>query len=301
MNNYLYYIYGYVVQTDISLKLEIYNNNVCPDITLTSYNINNSDENDLLIYYKNNNYYLDSKICQYTIDLVGKKIIAYFNSEENLQSTVYNIPFSVISILNNNLLLHACSIEIENKVIAFCGKKGTGKSTLLSHLCKKANFYSDDTLNIKLKSNEIFTYNSYKTIKLTEESLSTHKITCFDKYKRNIQNKLYVPIGDLNNQQFVENDLKLKYIYYLEKDSSVNTVVIKKVNDYFTKCLLLLNSIVGIDYLSLELITKMKNSKIFIEILKKIDFYKFIMPDDLKKVSTNADILIEHLQSTLLL
>ena len=104
----------------------------------------------------------------------GKEII--FNPESNI-----NIKFLRYLILcqgmetllmqKGNLVLHASSINVEDKAIAFLGWCGDGKSTIAAAMNKKKySIITDDVLAIKFDNqNKPLVYPSFPRVKLYED------------------------------------------------------------------------------------------------------------------------------------
>lgn len=298
MSRYFYNFYGYIVDSDVQFPLENCLPSVISDVKICSQFKNTSLNEDLSIFVCDEEYIIDSSISSFSINKNGNIMNAYYCKKENFLTMIFNIPFSLLSFLKGDLLLHACSIEYRNNIIAFCGQKGTGKSTLLSYLCREFYFYSDDTINIKLKSTRLQTFNSCKILKLTEDSISLHKIKDYSKYERNIQNKLYVPINEIGIKASTGSGLPLKDIYFIIRNPALKKININEINDIFIKSTFLLSNIVGIDYFSADLIFKIQSNELFSYILNHVKFYKLEIPDGLEKLNYVYDELYHRITST---
>ena len=150
----IYKIYNYLLKTNIALErfdsltncetFDIFINfNFTSDIEYKKHCDCEITEDSYVIYLYN---------IIYKINKVGNRIDIYCSDLEYFYSSCFNLPFSIVSYINKNLLLHSSSIEKDNKIIAFCAKKGQGKTTLVSYLSRYYKFYSDDTMILKLSN-----------------------------------------------------------------------------------------------------------------------------------------------------
>ena len=57
-------------------------------------------------------------------------------------------------------------------IYLFCGKKGVGKTTIVSLLSKYYNFFSDDSVNLSFNGNEIIGYKLNDIIKRNKDTFS---------------------------------------------------------------------------------------------------------------------------------
>lgn len=149
----IYKIYNYVIKSNIDLnRLEPVFSQTTYDISFNFFLKSNLNFKEYCEFEMIDKYYIINlyKII-YKINLLGNEIEVYCDDLEYFYSTCYNLPFSIIFYINGNLLLHSSSIEINDKIIAFFGKKGQGKTTLVASMSKLYNFYSDDTVIVKFK------------------------------------------------------------------------------------------------------------------------------------------------------
>ena len=65
------------------------------------------------------------------------------------------------------LVIHASAIEINNEVILFIGRSGSGKSSLSASFHNKYNFITEDIACIEFKDNNLFVRPGPPLIKLT--------------------------------------------------------------------------------------------------------------------------------------
>ncbi len=209
-------------------------------------------------------------------------ITAKYNTINDIKSTLYNLPASVISIYHSDLLLHASGLSIDNNIVAFCAPKGGGKTTLISYIAKVFNFFSDDTIYLENENNQINCYAGLDELKLTEETLYHHD-NGYDIYmnsKKNIQEKAYVKANDINlltsDKNCITKPYKLSKIFFIKRSENQGFKTKDIININEKKSLLIAN-IVGSKYLPHDWIFKIFNSSIFNNIISKIEFkYLFI-------------------------
>ena len=226
----------------------------------------------------------------YTIQLYKYAIIKINNSNKTIEwnspdyihfiSTFFNIPFSVLSLLNNQCLLHTSVLINNNELYAFCAKQGVGKSTLCYLLNdNEYKYFSDDTLNIDT------TYNGIKgseIIKLTNDSIKLRNKSNSILYE-NINNKKCV----LLNEKF-DGIYPIKYLFIMERINS--NLKINEVSNSNEKRLLLYDHIVGVNYFNSELF---RLAMRFIETSRvgNIKMYKLFVPDNYLDLSANIQKL----------
>ncbi|HHP7229379.1 MAG TPA: hypothetical protein ACFCUY_00795, partial [Xenococcaceae cyanobacterium] len=93
--------------------------------------------------------------------------------ETLLSPSVVNSCMAVILRQRGYLVLHASSVEINGKVVAFIGNSGAGKSTLAAAFDTLGyRVLTDDVMAVQLNSNSIQVIPAYPLIKLRSPSLA---------------------------------------------------------------------------------------------------------------------------------
>lgn len=283
MNEFYYCFYGYNIKTNFEIPFFPVENKK-PDIIDVTFNAmygNNATE-EMFISNDNNCCTVISPYASYEINTVDKFIEARYNEMEQLYSTMFNVPFSILAISKNDLLFHCSSISCTDYIYAFTGEKGMGKSTMISHLSRKFNFFSDDTLNIKMNEGlRGYSYGDF--LKLDEASFLTHmniKKQVFDCAAKNIQEKAYLYTSDLNLLPGKRDALYLRKIYILNRENR-NNITLNRIDNIMRKKFLIINNTVGASFLPKEFLWKLFNNSIVEIIVKNIPIYQINIPDNL--------------------
>lgn len=79
-------------------------------------------------------FHIQSPFASYRINGKQRSICVEYDDEESVRSTLFHLPAAALAMGEGNLLLHASGLYTDGRVIAFCGPKGMGKSTLISLL-----------------------------------------------------------------------------------------------------------------------------------------------------------------------
>lgn len=124
--------------------------------------------------------------------------------------------------LNNMLLLHSSSLEINNKVAIFLGKPGAGKSTICE-LHPNYQRLSDDTSLLKLEKDRW----KYFTTFLHEKNPVNYGPKCYDILG------LYILKKSLNNRiTLIKNEARLlpflKNVFFCTNDNKISKTSIER-------------------------------------------------------------------------
>ena len=292
---YYYKIYNYIIYSNIeisileSLPIQRKLNNTTLIFGLLWQHKLVKEIDDLKITFKNNSIKIDNSLCVYDIQLNKKIIKAFSDTQEEMISTLFNLPFSYISLYYNNLILHGSSIEYLDNAYIFCAQKGTGKTTLVAKLIEKFAFYYDDTL---LVDKYLSSYGSYKYLKLIDPKLFNIENSDL---QQNIQGKYYVnPNLLFSHYKNNKEKLQLKTIFILKKHD-IDKITFKILKGKMQKEILLLSSIVGIDYLEYTAIEKIKSSKTFNNIINSVNIVELIVPNNLILLEQNIYEIIDFI------
>lgn len=291
----IYQIYNYKVNSNIVLEHLIYSKNQSAfDINL-KFNVGDIDRNRYCECMISQDYYiLNLYNIIYKINKLGNQIEVYCRDLEFFYSSCYNIPFSIISYINKNILLHSSAIEKHNKIIAFCGKKGQGKTTLVSYLSKYYNFYTDDTMILKLNNGLCLCERSNSPLKMNEDILTMHdgEHELYTISRKNVLQKAYINPRDIKVNISEKNKSVLDKIIILNRNKNENSEIrIRKIDDYVSINSLILTNIVGSKYFPYEIISDYTNFKIYSYIINKIDFYILDYPTSLESLENVKHVL----------
>lgn len=220
---------------------------------------------------------------EYTI--FQNKIVARSKSAELLLSTFYNIPISVILILNNMLLLHASAFHVGNKLYPICAEKGTGKSTFTAYaISKGARLFCDDTLAITFVNDTIFAFRGANFVKLNEDAIEAVGLSNVDYDNRNIAGKIYCELP-LANACY----MPIESIYFM----SVGDINIDGVKSPLLARTMLLSNVVGVAWLGSMLKHRIVNSQIFTKASTGLDLYKFTTPRTWEAMEVSMNMMLD--------
>lgn len=293
----IYEIYSYKIKSNIILEnFTCSKNQTLFDINI-EFNIGNTEYKKYCDCVVMRDYYiLNMYKIIYVINKLGNEMKVYCNDLEYFYSSCYNVPFSIISYINKSLLLHSSAIEIDNRIIAFCGKKENGKTTLVSYLSKYFNFYTDDTMELSINENLCLCERSFSPLKMNEDSLNilTEKTELFAVSRKNVSNKSYINPSEIKLKISEKNKLPLDKIIFLNRNKDRNSeIIIRKIEDNITIHSLLLTNIVGSKFFPYEIISDYVNFEIYKYLINKINFYILDYPSDLDKLENIRYILEE--------
>lgn len=148
------------------------------------------------VFYDNGAYHIRlANIAHYAISNAGREMLVTSHDVSGITATIQNLPMSVAMLLKGRLLFHASATVFGEQVVAFCGPKGVGKSSLCAHLAKERFFFADDTLAIHYDDRPLC-YLGSTTMKLTDAQAVQHRIPT-ERYPRvlpPVGDKVYVPV-----------------------------------------------------------------------------------------------------------
>ncbi|BAZ11058.1 hypothetical protein NIES4071_28830 [Calothrix sp. NIES-4071] len=147
----------------------------------------------------------------------GRKIVVEPNpgiDQDLLRPCILGPIFAVLLRQRSYLVLHASSVAINNKAVAFLGHSGWGKSTLANAFYNQGySLLTDDVMAIKVESNPPITFPSFPQVKLLPDAAASLGYD-FEKLT-----SIHVRVAKRNNrldQRFSQIALPVKRIYVLE-------------------------------------------------------------------------------------
>ena len=197
----------------------------------------------------------ENEYCFHTCDCcyqIGKGYMYVFCANINIfLETFLNIPFSIYCLINDlGILLHCSAVYNKNFVLAFSGKKGIGKSTImeafLKHNICNYSFYSDDTLRIALDKNNDC-YSSLPFVKI----IGTANEFTLNQYYYSSSNKFFVPLYEYDLLDGTRCKKQIKKIFYLTQRTDF--LEHKLIIDPNMKSILMANNISGFSFFTTSL------------------------------------------------
>ncbi len=241
----------------------------------------NCNLNNAKVKEKSENLYMDGiykfSIPNYiTYEITKEKIDCYCKKIDFFYYTICNIPFSILSILNNKLPLHCSAIYTNKMVFTFIGHKGIGKSTLCLKLLLSNNnyfLYGDDAISLGIENNKIFAYSGIKYLKLNEDIVKCLNLDCdetqkiskeFDKFfykginsapKNKTNNFKLLQLVNKECSTYNLNDLNSVYFYIKKNVLSLETIypnLYRKINELLLNIASKISEFLVVSYLNNE-------------------------------------------------
>ena len=282
-----YYVYGYILKSNKDLHMltpytgqanqgEIKLNIKINDI----WNRTNNNPN-ISVQYKKNEVVLDiGKMVEYRIYYTENQIFVDATDFAWVESTFLNLPFALFFSQKNMLLLHASCLSIGKIIVPLCAPKGTGKTTATVGLSKFYNFYSDDTVLLRLENGNVLGYYGTRLVKLTKDSYD-YLISDdgFEVLSKNLQGKAYFEV-----HENAEIDLgHVEKVFFLQRAG--NEVKAEIISNRFTRKILLHSNICGTGTLGYEYCKSIEKNYLFKFLLDNFEFLKIIVRDDKVQLS----------------
>ncbi len=263
-----YYLYGFILETDIRFEMleeckpPLKEKAVVIHLILNEEPIN---PKYVLPFKENIKYYLcpeEDKIYVQTSDL------------NYLYTSFFNIPMSFFAVLKQKAIIHCNAIEFNNKLYCFSGNKGIGKTTLALFLKKYCSSFSDDCVLVDLPLNGSIqghrASNIFKLCKNTYDLII--KDDCYDKYLDLISQKANLSISCTKHK-----NLPIDKIFFIVRGNG-KEFVYNEIESKITKRILLIQSIVGKDYIPKNVLNAFANTELFSQIINRIPFYILKLP-----------------------
>lgn len=220
---------------------------------------------------------------------IGNKVIYYIDCIENLievktcdltwmESTFLNLPFALFFAIKDMILLHASAlIDNTGNIIPLCAPKGTGKTTLSLGLSSYFDFYSDDTVMVKLNKGKLQCFFGTGWVKLNKDSFQLLGVKQeFDSLRKNIQGKVYY---NLRGESHVSHGV-INKLFFLNRDG--DEVKMDKICQTFTRKICLHANVCGTATLGYEYCKMIEKNSVFKYILENTEFIKITMCDDIE-------------------
>ncbi len=226
--------------------------------------------------------------------LYPKKNEIYVRTENlsYLYSSFFNIPMSVFALFKNKAIIHCSALEFNNELYCFSGGKAIGKTTLAMFLKKYCSIFSDDCVAIdNCSDGKIYGYRAANTLKLCKKTYDiTVNDNCYEKHFDCLSQKASVLLPDIQYQK-----VPIKKIFFLIRGNG-KKFVCDKIESPITKKVLLIQSIVGKDYIHKKIIDIFGQTELFSQTINQIPFYILKIPS-----IENYDSQIQELFKTIIL
>ena len=166
---YFYSYYDYLIKSNI----ELFNFNPATEIIglrpiyvyYIEYDPQKFIKNPEFEYVCYEDVIFELRIVEMTINIISMDTTCF-------QEVIRNKPFACFCNLDNRFVLHASAIISNNSVIAFCGAKGAGKTTLSLFLSSNYMLFTDDQLCLSLEDEKTNAISSDNIQKITENTAS---------------------------------------------------------------------------------------------------------------------------------
>ncbi len=192
------------------------------------------NDNTYCVSYNDLVYYIFFK--EFRISVITRTL-------DRVVRTISNIPMSILALENSYFLLHCSSVLINNKLYAFMGDKGVGKSTIAYKLInlRGATPFSDDAI-LQTPRGVYSRGNVFKVAKKdygdNEEMFKRFVPYFFD----DITGKIYLEYCDDRQRQSYYSQINT--IFWLQR-SADNSYRQESVNNESEKTIMILNNLVG--------------------------------------------------------
>ena len=203
------------------------------------------------------------------------KIYVKTSNIQFLYSSLFNIPMSVFALFKKKVIVHCNAVEYKNSLYCFSAKKGVGKTTLALFLNEYCDIFSDDCVAFDSKddNNSIFGFRSSQKIKLCRDTYDVVINDChYNDYYDELSGKATLT---LDIHQYKE--MPIRKLFFLTRGNT-NQFSCKEINNILTKKVLLIQSIVGKEYIPNELINTFVLTELFTDIISRIPFYIVKIP-----------------------
>lgn len=228
------------------------------------------EDKKLSIYYDENGFEITfPDYCKYIYNHYTNTLHCYVKEEDDLLSTLYNLPYALLLKFRNRFLLH-CSSLINDKgdLICFCGSKGVGKSTLVNLFSSRYNIISDDVLCVDQQMRPCID-NDFSLLKIEQiKCLPCGYIELVRKIK-NTNKGIYI------NFEPEKGNGIIKKIYFINKERD-KRLIIKKIAKSPLLKIKILSNLVGCDY-GLHSLDDISDFSIGC-----IEVYELILPDSIE-------------------
>ena len=265
----LYYLYNFILKTDTCFEMLVEcNRTLRNEDIVVSLCINKElkEEPEYIVPFKEDiRYYLYPK---------KNEIYVETGDLSYLYSSFFNIPMSVFSLYKNKAVIHCNALEFNNELYCFSGNKAIGKTTLAMFLGKYCSIFSDDCVAIdSFSDGRIYGYRATRTLKLCKK---TYDIAINDNYYEehfdHLSQKANILLSDMQYKK-----APIRKMFFLVRGNG-KEFVCDKVESLITKKVLLIQSIVGKDYIPKNVIDIFGRTQLFSETIAQVPFYILKIP-----------------------
>lgn len=259
-----YYLYNFILETDICFEM------------LTECRMEIQEDDNVILLFVNEELEEDPEIIlpfkediTYYLCPRDNKIYVKTKNLKYLYSSLFNIPMSLFSLFKGKAIIHCNAIEFDSALYCFSGNKGIGKTTLAMFLEKYCSIFSDDCVAVDMDCNNLlYGYRAAHTLKLCK---TTFDIVMSDRryedYFDDISQKASISLPNMDYKR-----LPIKKMFFLIRGED-KRFVCDKVESVIVKRVLLIQAIVGKDYIPKSVIEIFGHTRLFDEIVERIPFF----------------------------
>lgn len=195
---------------------------------------------------------------------------------------------------DRSIVFHASAIEYKNKVIAFIGESGSGKSTsvlALSNQSKNINFLCDDSILIKKCENSFLSIPSYSAIRVWPDSANKLQRNKHKSQKVSAINNKLILYEKTQNIDFSPKTLAAVYNLNPEnnKKISIKKMTSKKAFEEMTK---------GIFRLDVYNRDELRKEFSFVsQLTQNINFFDIYYKKDFDLINSFTEEITKHILS----
>lgn len=234
---------------------------------------------------RDGSFHIQSPFASYRISSKQRSIWVAYDDAESVRSTLFHLPAAAFAMGEGNLLLHASGLYADGRVVAFCGPKGVGKSTLISLLGRITQIFSDDTMLLSERDMLVCACAQSGRLRLTPETCRIHSSNpcLYEHAPKSIQGKAYVnaeAIGAKTYPLQANDSPTLSTLVVLHRHTDLNFRLRPVCSQLEKKSLLMANSI-GISFLAPQSRKHLCMGKTFQQMLSAVRFLHLYLPNDL--------------------
>ena len=280
-----YYLYNFILKTDIFFEMLVEcKRTLREEDTVISLLVNQDidEQPEYIVPFKEGiKYYLypnKNRICVVT------EIVDY------IYSSFFNIPMSAFSLFKQSAIIHCNALEYNNELYCFSGDKTIGKTTLAMFLSKYCSVFSDDCVALKMDfDDKIYGYRAARTLKLCKQTYDmVIDDDCYEQYFDSISQKAIILLPDMQYKT-----LPIKKMFFLVRGNE-RKFICEEVNSNITKKILLIQSVLGKDYLTRNVIELFGYTKLFSQTINNIPFYILKIPP-IEEYDSEVPVLFDEI------
>ena len=193
------------------------------------------DGEDWLVFGKNDSGEFSlsfQDLAQFFISFDKNQIDCIRNKEVSDQTLVHLFLDQVLPLWFSKqgyLVLHACSVVIDNQAAIFIGQSGSGKSTLATKFYKSGyQVLSDDFVLVRKDNDNFYLYPSYPSVRLWPEAVEKLNLdkTSNLSLKVDYNEKLLFSLVD---EHLMKDKYKISKIYFLPEKQDLDESSLMKI------------------------------------------------------------------------